>query len=204
MPWGVAAAIGGAAVSAYGANRAAKKANQGAQAGADAQLNMFNQSRDDLSPYRDLGTNYAIPGLQNFVSQGGLDAPTAANVTSMPGYQFGLDQGVKGIENSALARGGLLSGNSMRAISQFGQDYANSQWDKYQARNTNTLNNWLALTNVGQNSASGSASNAMNTGNALANIYANQGNNAAQYSLAPYQVAANGLGTYAGYKMAKG
>lgn len=35
------------------------------------------------------------------------------------GYQFALDEGTKGIENSAAARGGLMSGNTLKALTKY-------------------------------------------------------------------------------------
>ena len=44
-----------------------------------------------------------------------------------PGYQFGLDQGVKAVQSSAAARGGLNSGATLKALTKFGNDYADQQ-----------------------------------------------------------------------------
>ena len=44
-----------------------------------------------------------------------------------PGYQFGLDQGRRAVESSAAARGGLNSGAALKALTKFGNDYADQQ-----------------------------------------------------------------------------
>jgi len=44
-----------------------------------------------------------------------------------PGYQFGLDQGKRAVESSAAARGGLNSGATLKALTKFGNDYADQQ-----------------------------------------------------------------------------
>jgi hypothetical protein len=46
---------------------------------------------------------------------------------SAPGYQFGLDQGVRALDSSAAASGGLFSGKAAKALTQFGQNYADQQ-----------------------------------------------------------------------------
>lgn len=60
MPWGIAAAAVAAAGSAYAGSQARKAANEQADAAAaanDIQLQMFEQSRQDLYPYRQSGYN---------------------------------------------------------------------------------------------------------------------------------------------------
>lgn len=44
-----------------------------------------------------------------------------------PGYQFGLDEGAKTVQASAAARGGLNSGATLKALTKFGNDYADQQ-----------------------------------------------------------------------------
>jgi hypothetical protein len=44
-----------------------------------------------------------------------------------PGYQFGLDEGAKAVQASAAARGGLNSGATLKALTKFGNDYADQQ-----------------------------------------------------------------------------
>lgn len=44
-----------------------------------------------------------------------------------PGYQFGLDQGMKAVQASAAARGGLNSGATLKALQRYGNDYADQQ-----------------------------------------------------------------------------
>jgi hypothetical protein len=62
-----------------------------------------------------------------------------------PGYLFRLSEGQKVLENSAAARGGLLSGQTGKALQQYGQNFAsnefgsiydryNTLWDDYANR----------------------------------------------------------------------
>jgi hypothetical protein len=80
----------------------------------------------------------------------------------MPGYQFGLSQGLQSVDRSAAARGGALSGNAVRASNQFGQDYAGTKFNE-------EFNRLMAMAGLGQ-VATGSA---VNTGS---NYAANAGN----------------------------
>ena len=50
------------------------------------------------------------------------------NFQSDPGYGFRLSEGLKAIEQGAAARGGLLSGNTLKASQRFGQDLASQEY----------------------------------------------------------------------------
>lgn len=45
-----------------------------------------------------------------------------------PGYAFRMEEGLKGLQRAAAARGGALSGNALRAITQYGQDLASQEY----------------------------------------------------------------------------
>jgi hypothetical protein len=47
-----------------------------------------------------------------------------------PGYQFRIEEGNKGIEGSAAARGSVLSGAAMKALARFNQDTASNEYGK--------------------------------------------------------------------------
>jgi hypothetical protein len=108
-----------------------------------------------------------------------------------PGYQFRLDEGMKGLERSAAARGGLLSGGTLRGIQRYGQDMASQEYtnafNRYQAERTGTLNPFQAmagqgqstantLTNLGMNYANQAGEAYMGAGNARASGYVGQAN----------------------------
>jgi hypothetical protein len=74
-----------------------------------------------------------------------------------PGYSFRLQEGIKALDRSASARGNLLSGSTLKGITQYGQDFASNEYQNAYNRytqNQNTRYNQLAsLTNMGQNTA---------------------------------------------------
>jgi hypothetical protein len=49
---------------------------------------------------------------------------TGASLTTEPGYQFGLNQGMNALQSSQAAKGGLYSGAALKAANQYAQDYA--------------------------------------------------------------------------------
>ncbi len=60
-----------------------------------------------------------------------------------PGYQFGLKQGQKALEASAAAKGNLLSGNTLRAVSEYGQDYGWGKFNDYRGMLSGTYANYI-------------------------------------------------------------
>lgn len=159
MSW-VAAAIGGGALIGAGASIYASNKQSDAAAAASANsLAMYNQSRNDLAPYREVGGNalqtlaqiYGIPGggsnaTQPF-SQSSIDA-----FLKSPDYLFAQQQGTRALDFSNAAKGLLKSGAHLKDLTTFNQGLATQQFGNY-------VNRLLALTNFGANAATGSATN---------------------------------------------
>lgn len=82
------------------------------------------------------------------------------------GYQFQLDQALKSVQNSAAARGGLGSGNALRAINDTAQNTANTSFGNY----FNQLATMAGLGSSAQQSVGQLGSyNSANVGNYLQN-----------------------------------
>ena len=96
-----------------------RQAGAARRLGYDTAIGNWN---DTMAPYKGFGGQQT----QNWSNL--LNNPS--QVTSDPGYEFARSQGQTGVENSAAAKGGLLSGNALRAISGYNQDYASNQYDK--------------------------------------------------------------------------
>lgn len=109
-------------------------------------------------------TDAAIP----VQAQAANDDPFADFYTS-PDYKFRLDEGMKAIERSAAARGGLRSGATMKAIGNYSQNVAAGEWGNY-------VNRLAALAGVGQQATQDSAQLGQNYANNMSNIYTNAGN----------------------------
>ena len=92
-----------------------------------------------------------------------------------PGYQFRLKEGMQGLERSAAARGGLLSGGTLKGIQRYGQDMASQEYtnafNRYQAERTGTLNPLQSLAGVGQSSANTIGTMGMNYANQVGELY---------------------------------
>jgi len=73
-----------------------------------------------------------------------------AELQATPGYQFQLQQGQKQIDQSAAARGGMLSGAQLQASQQFGQKQAATGFQDAWQRAQNAYMNAFNVYNQGQ------------------------------------------------------
>lgn len=143
----------------------------------------------DLSSLVNLGLGTSGSLLQPFTEQ--FKAPTDVTEQNDPGYMFRLQQGAKVLQNSAAARGDLLSGATAKGLEQYGQDYASNEYGnvynralgEFQQRynidqnnQTNTYNRLASLAGVGQQAASQLNSSSQNYANAGTNVLVNSGN----------------------------
>lgn len=167
MTW-VAAAVGvGSALLGSSASRSAASQQGDASTMATAQqAAQYGQTRSDLQPWRQSGEE-ANNRLRSLMGFDGTD-PTAS-LQATPGYQFRLNEGMKGVENSASARGSLLSGAALKALQKYGSDYASNE---YQGQ----YNRLSGMSTVGQNAAAGQGAAAQAFGNASAQNTLGAGN----------------------------
>lgn len=197
--WGVAAAaigaagaIGGAMISSNASSNAANAQTAAANQADQTQLAMYNQNRADQTPWRNAG-GQAIGALSNWyglptTNADGSVTPANSNagaddmklLQSMPGYQFNLQQGQQATQRNLAAGGMLDSGAAQKALTQYGQGYAQNAANSY-------LNGLQSLSGIGQTSAQATGQAGMNAanqigsnqiyaGNAQASGYANQSN----------------------------
>lgn len=152
-----AAILGGAAIAAVGgavaSNKASKAQKQGVYASLDEQRRQFDTTQANQAPWLEAGRN-ALNQLSN----------PQANFMASPDYAFRRDEGMRGIERTAAARGGAASGNALKALSEFNSNLASGEF-------TNWWNRQAGLAGVGQTSANAlagyGAQAAGNMGNSL-------------------------------------
>ena len=114
---------------------------------------------------------------------------------SDPGYAFRIAEGNKALNASAAARGGLISGNALKAAQDYGQNAASQEYtnafNRYQVNRSNQLNPLQSLLGAGQTAtgsdvaASGNygntvGSNTIGGGNAQASGYVGSANSWSQ------------------------
>jgi hypothetical protein len=194
MTWGFVAAAGSTLVGAYGANKAAKAQVQGAREGAAAEREMFERQVELQEPFRRVGVN-ALPDL---VAASEYTPFGMEQFQADPGYGFRLKEGIRALENSAAARGGLLSGNTMRGITRFGQGLASEEFgnafNRYQAGFASRLNPLQALAGVGQTSSNTLSNAAGQLGSSLSNLAVGGANARASGYAGTANALASGIG----------
>lgn len=170
---GIAAAIGAAAVATVGSaaisSSASSKASKTAQATADSnnalQASIYNSNKETLSPYVSTG-NTASSSINALLGLGGDS--TSANAAyqaykDSTGYQSALTQGQNSV-TAALGQKGLTdSGAALKALTQYGQDYASQNFQTYlgdlQTQQSTGLSAASALAGVSTNYANSVSSN---------------------------------------------
>ncbi len=131
-----------ASAQASAADRAAQLAHEDQQASLAFQKQQWEQQQANEAPWLKAG-GAAETQLSDLMGPGGelaqpwgetFQAPTAATEQNDPGYQFRLDQGMQALQNSAAARGGLLSGGTAKDIAKYSQDYASNEYGNVYGR----------------------------------------------------------------------
>jgi hypothetical protein len=208
MPWGAAAVVGAAAIGAYASNSAADTQSEAAQnaantsAGAqkyatDVQYKMFQEQQALQKPWQEAGVN-ALGKLTSGINSGQFGKVNPFSFTGAdfnkfqdPGYAFRLKEGNRALNQSAAARGGLISGNALKAAERYGQDMGSQEfqnaynraltgYNANQQATTNAYNQLAGVSGTGQTSAQQIGAAGQNTANAVGNLAmtnaANQGN----------------------------
>jgi hypothetical protein len=154
-----AATIGAGLLGARSASKAADVQAQATQAAQDAQERMFERQVELQEPFRQAGIgalNKLIP-LSDY-TKFGMD-----QFTQDPGYAFRLSEGMKALDRTAAARGGLLSGATLKGAQRYGQEIGSQEYmnafNRYQTERAAQLNPLQSLAGVGQ-TAAGTLTNA--------------------------------------------
>lgn len=211
MAWVATAIVGsavvGAASTAYASSKAADAQVQAADKAAQTQLGMYNTTRSDLAPFRQIGQT-ASDQLTSKLSD--LTAPISVNpddFKNSEAYKFLQSTGEKAVTNSAAARGLGTSGAALKGAATF-ESGLNSQF--YQQNFSNQVTNQnnaytrlKGLVDTGENAAAqtGNAGAVAANGAASAQIGAGNAQAAsANATGAAITGAANNIGGYVAYK----
>lgn len=198
--WVAGAVVGSSLIGADAAGSAASTQADAANRAADLQYKQWQESVALQEPWRKAGetalnklvplaTEYTPFGMQQFQAD--------------PGYGFRMSEGMKALERSAAARGGLLSGATLKGIQRFGQDLGSQEYmnafNRYQTERAARLQPLQSLAGVGQTTAQqlGQAGQTMasNVGEALTSGAAAR----ASGYVGGANALTQGLGTYLNY-----
>jgi gas vesicle protein len=146
------------------------------------QKQIYEQQRADFAPYREsgvanlnqlntllgIGGNTGAADYGRFATADFTPANFAANQD--PGYGFRMSEGLKAVDRQAAARGGLISGNALKASQAFGQDMASQEYqnafNRFQTIRGNTLQPFQMGAAAGQSAAAMQGQASANYGSA--------------------------------------
>ena len=201
MPWMIPAAIiGSSLLGSSSASSAASTQAAAADRAAELQNAQYQQTRQDQMPWMKAGetalnaltplaTNYTPFGMDQFKQD--------------PGYAFRLQEGLKQLGHAAGARGGLVSGQTLKGLQDYAQNAASGEYtnafNRYQAERQARLAPLQSLARLGQSTATtlgqAGAANAGAVGNYLTGGAAAQ----AAGQVGATNALTGGLGTYLNY-----
>ena len=151
MAWMLPAAIvGSSLLGGSAAESAASTQAAAADRAAHLQKEMFDKQVQLAEPWRKAGEH----ALNKLIPLTEYTPFSMSQFQQDPGYGFRMSEGMKALERSAAARGGLLSGATLKGIERFGQDLASQEYtnafNRYQAERQARLQ---SLAGVGQTNA---------------------------------------------------
>ena len=133
------------------------------------QREMYEKTRADFAPYRESGvanlnqlnTLLGIGGNTGAANYGRFATadftPEMFKAGMDPGYGFRMSEGLKAVDRQAAARGGLISGNALKASQAYGQDMASQEYqnafNRFQTIRGNTLQPFQMGAAAGQSAA---------------------------------------------------
>lgn len=203
-----AVTVGSSLIGSSASRGAAASQERAAAQASDAQRAMFERQVELQEPFRQaglagqnrllqllgLGEDKTAPGFGKYATaEFGMDKFTAD-----PGYAFRMSESMKALERSAAARGGLLSGATLKGTQRYGQDLASQEYqnafNRYQAERAGTLNPYQALAGTAQTSANVLGGQAGELGRQLGSNIIGGGNAAAAGQIGAANAIVGGLG----------
>ncbi len=121
--------FGPASKQAEATTEAAGMSAHSAREALALQQRMYEEGVARQKPFYEAGVN-ALPGYLSGIGPNGelVRGFTMADYQADPGYGFRMSEGMKALERSAAARGGLMSGGTGKALQRFGQDLASQEY----------------------------------------------------------------------------
>jgi len=168
MTWIAASAImaGGSIVGGVmGANAAKSAAKTQAAAAREAiaqQQRMFDIQNEQQKPYREAGYSALsdIAGMKPYLTKQFGQEDFQAGID--PSYNFRLAQGNLATTNLANQSGGLIGGNALQGLTNYGQGAASQEFgnafNRFQTERGNIYNTLAGIAGIGQ-TAQGQVSN---------------------------------------------
>jgi len=205
---GAGAAVAGIGANLYTSSKASKAQQQAGRDANNTQLRAQDQSiafqkeqndlaRQDRAPWMQAGTNALAEMGRRGGAGGDLSREfNAGDMSADTGYQFRLAEGTKTMNNSAAARGGLLSGAALKAAGAYGQGMASQEYGaaygRFKDRQDTQYNRLASIAGVGQTSAGQNASDRNSLGSNVGGAYIGTAGQVAQNQMGMGNARASG------------
>lgn len=164
---GAAGSIAGSVIGGNAATSAAKTQADAAKQAAQIQQQEFNTTTANEAPFLAAGNNSLAalmqglglsPGSTGNIANGSLNAPfDPSKLAQTPGYQWQLGQGEQAVTNAASATGGVGGGNTLKALTNYGQGLASTTYQQqladYMAQQQQSFGQLQTVAGSGQNAA---------------------------------------------------
>jgi len=168
--------IAGSVISGGASYAGSKAQSRATDRATKLQEKMFNKQIELQEPFREVGVN-ALPEL---VQASKYTPFTMEQFQADPGYAFRLQEGMKALDRTAAARGGLLSGATLRGAQRYGQDLGSQEYtnafNRYQLERQARLNPLQSLAGMSQTAANTMSTQAGQFGENMAQNAMTQGN----------------------------
>ena len=178
----IGAAVVGGAFSYLGSKEQASAAESAAQAqvaagdrATQAQLEMYNQSRADLAPWRAAGER-GLGSLEMEQERYKNAVLNPNKYLQSPGYGWLQQQGIDALNKGASASGALDSGARSKDLMAYGQGLAKQDYTGYLGRLESLMNRYAGTAQVGQTATNTTAQMGQQTAGNMGNIAIGQGN----------------------------
>lgn len=192
--------IAGSVINVAGSTSAAKTQSKAVDRATEAQERMFEKQIELQEPFRKVGVN-ALPEL---VEASKYTPFTMEQFQADPGYAFRLQEGLKALDRSAAARGGLLSGATLKGAQRYGQELGSQEFtnafNRYQLERQARLNPLQSLAGMSQTAANTMSNQAGQFGENMAQNAMTQGNIRASGYMGAANALTGGLGQYLNYQ----
>jgi hypothetical protein len=197
--WVAGAVAVSSLVGAKASSSAASKQADAANRATDVQNAQYEQTRQDQMPWLEAGKT----ALNKLIPLTDYQKFDMSKFEADPGYGFRLDEGMKALERSAAARGGLLSGATGKNLLRYGQQMGSQEYqnafNRYQAERAAQLQPLQSLAGVGQSAANTLGTTGANYANSVGNLMTSGAAAQAAGQVGTANAINSGLGTYLNY-----
>jgi hypothetical protein len=156
MSWVAAAVVGGSIISGSMAQKGAQTQADAMSQSAAYQKYMFDIQNEQQRPYREAGYSALsdIAGMKPYLTKQFGQEDFLAGID--PSYNFRLAQGNIATTNLANQAGGLVGGNALQGLTNYGQNLASTEFgnafNRFQTQRSNIYNNLASIAGLGQTS----------------------------------------------------